>query len=142
MRRSAYAHARTPNVEFRQQRPDAHGGGRPTNAGRGPRAEYQEVTMLRPSILVNRLIGTVAAVSALLLLAAGRAAALVPDPSDGGAGSSHPQPAPPAPTGTSTDLLWIAVAVAVAALVVAISITALVQHRRTSRRAAGAPATA
>ena len=98
--------------------------------------------MVRPSILVNRLIGTAAAVSVLLLLAAGRAAALVPDPAEGGRGSSQPLPASPAQTGTSTDLLWIAVTVVVAALVAGISITVLVQRRRTSRRLSGGPATA
>jgi hypothetical protein len=106
----------------------------------GPK--HQEVTMPRPSILVNRLIGTAAAVTVLLLLAAGRAAALVPDPAEGSAGGSHPLLATPAPTGASTDLLWISVAVAVGALVAAISITALVRHRRTSRRTVGNPATA
>jgi hypothetical protein len=106
----------------------------------GPK--HQEVIMVRPSILVNRLIGTAAAVSVLLLLAAGRAAALVPDPAEGGRGSSQPLPASPAPTGTSTDLLWIAVTVVVAALVAGISITVLVQRRRTSRRLSGGPATA
>jgi hypothetical protein len=142
MRRCAYADGRTPNVEFRRQRLHAHRGGsrRTPVAVLGP--EPQEVTMLRPSILVYRLIGTAMAVSGLLLLAAGRAAALVPDPAEGGAGSSHPLPASPAPSGTATDLLWIAVAAGVAALVVAISIAALVQHRRTSRRTAGRPATA
>ena len=90
--------------------------------------------MIRPSIILNRLIAAAATAAVLVLIAAGRAAALVPDPDDGRATTGRPLPAPPASPGTSTDVLWIAVTVGVVALVAAVATALLVERRRTSRR--------
>jgi hypothetical protein len=98
--------------------------------------------MTRPSILAHRLLSAAAVVTVLVLLSAGRAAALVPDPGEGSGSTGttgHRLPAPT--TGTSSDL-WIALTIGVVALVAAGAVTMLVRHRRSSAHPSPAPASA
>jgi hypothetical protein len=139
MRCTAYAGKRACNVEFRRSELARTVVAEQTSVSHGPRAERQEVTMIRPSTLVHRFFAVAAAATALLLVASSPAAALVPGPDGGGPATQHRVPAP---LDTSTDaLLWIALAVALAIGVAAVAF-AVHSQRRASRPSTRAPATA
>lgn len=88
--------------------------------------------MIRPSVLVTRLLGGAVAASAMLVVFSSQAFALLPDPHGGAPipGSRMPDTT----TGTSSaTVLWIAVAIAVLAVVLAAAVVLRLRGRRLTR---------
>jgi hypothetical protein len=91
-----------------------------------------EVLMIRPSVLIARLLGATVAASAMLVVFSSQAFALRPDPRGG-----EPIPGshmPEAATGTSSaTVLWIVLAIAVIAVGLAAAVVLRLRQRPLTR---------
>jgi hypothetical protein len=94
--------------------------------------------MIRPSVLITRLLAATVAASAMLVVFSSQALAMRPDPGDGAVPGS-PVPAT-APSTSSDPMLWIILAIAVIAIALVAAAVLRVRQRPLVRHSQTSPA--
>jgi hypothetical protein len=96
--------------------------------------------MIRPSVLITRLVGATVAASAMLVVFSSQALALRPDPGGGGVVPGSQGPAT-APSTSSHTMLWLIAAIAVIAVAIVAAAVLGVHQRPLVRHSQASPTT-